>query len=117
MIGPALDERCDGVDNDCDGAVDEDFLNLARPCISGVGACEVLGFWRCAPTGELQCADGPLSPEAERCDGLDNDCDLETDEDPIDGATYYLDDDGDGYETQKTLYKPVQIHLVEVLHT
>ena len=33
----------------------------------------------------------------ERCDGLDNDCDGEIDEDPIDGAVWYEDGDGDAY--------------------
>ncbi len=35
----------------------------------------------------------------EVCDGLDNDCDGETDEDPVDGFTYYRDADGDGFGT------------------
>ena len=33
----------------------------------------------------------------EYCDGLDNDCDNQVDEDPADGETWYADDDGDGY--------------------
>ena len=33
----------------------------------------------------------------EVCDGEDNDCDDETDEDPVDGETWYADGDDDGY--------------------
>lgn len=33
----------------------------------------------------------------EYCDGVDNDCDEEIDEDPVDGSTWYPDNDGDGY--------------------
>ena len=96
VAGPSLDERCDGEDNDCDGAVDEDFFNLARPCVAGVGACEVRGFWRCSPIGDLQCAGGPRAPELERCDGLDNDCDGEADEHIIAERCDSLDNDCDG---------------------
>ncbi len=33
----------------------------------------------------------------ERCDGVDNDCDGEVDEDASDAASWYADADGDGY--------------------
>ena len=42
--------------------------------------------------------DADINPGAEEvCDGVDNDCDDDVDEDPTDGTTYYADDDGDGY--------------------
>ena len=42
--------------------------------------------------------DGTLFPgTAEICDGIDNDCDEQIDEDAVDGVAYYLDVDGDGY--------------------
>lgn len=60
------EEICDGLDNNCDGRVDED---LSRACTSECGSghqtCEA-GVW-------LEC-DAPL-PELEICDGIDNDCD------------------------------------------
>ncbi len=33
----------------------------------------------------------------ETCDGVDNDCDQEIDEDPVDGTLFYADDDTDGF--------------------
>ena len=78
--GPSSAERCDGVDNDCDGQSDEDFFQLARPCIAGVGECEVRGLWSCSELGDLQCGIGESQPTQERCDGLDNDCDGSSDE-------------------------------------
>ena len=93
------EEVCDGVDNDCDGATDEDLGTAGTTC--GVGAC--------AATGELTCAGGGWvdscvagAPDAEVCDGLDNDCDSETDEDFLDSDQdseadcVDLDDDNDG---------------------
>jgi len=59
-------EICDGKDNNCDGATDE---NLTRPCQNACGA----GIETC--TGGTW--SGCTAPQAgqEICDGLDNDCD------------------------------------------
>lgn len=32
-------EVCDGLDNDCDEAVDEDVADIVTECSAGVGAC------------------------------------------------------------------------------
>jgi len=68
-------EVCDGEDNDCDGAVDEDQGQLA----CGKGAC-----FHTAPScvdGVAQVCDPFLGATPEACDSLDNDCDGLADED------------------------------------
>ena len=74
-------ESCDGVDNDGDGDIDEDF-DIGAPCSEGTGTCLVNGEKICLPdhSGTF-CNAMPLPPQPEgpagaTCsDGLDNDCD------------------------------------------
>ncbi|MBK9262615.1 MAG: DUF11 domain-containing protein [Polyangiaceae bacterium] len=77
---PSGPEICDGVDNDCNGMVDEGF-NIGMPCTSGVGECAVMGAITCLTTTISSCDAEPLPPSAEICDGLDNDCDGVNDND------------------------------------
>ncbi|MBW2264452.1 MAG: hypothetical protein JRG91_21005, partial [Deltaproteobacteria bacterium] len=66
------DTTCNGVDEDCDGSVDEHWV--AGTC--GVGAC--MGTATCVG-GTESCIEG--SPTADTtCDGIDDDCDGSTDE-------------------------------------
>ncbi len=79
-------EACDGVDNDCDGQTDEGFVYqgaaIGQTC-SGVGECGK-GVVVCA-TGKATCSTNPDGSQprvsAEACNGKDDDCDGDTDED------------------------------------
>lgn len=78
-------EICDGLDNDCDGAADEDIAN--EPCVNEneFGSCD--GTTACQGADGVYCA-GQI-PGVEACDGLDNNCNGEIDE-----GTGDIDDDG-----------------------
>ncbi|MEZ4464366.1 MAG: MopE-related protein [bacterium] len=72
-------ELCNGIDDDCDEAVDEG-LGLGNACQVGVGACARPGVTICGAGGAVVCSAGAGAPLEESCDGLDNDCDGQTDE-------------------------------------
>jgi hypothetical protein len=69
-VGPVT-ERCNGLDDDCDGTIDNDPADAGQPCGSSIGACRP-GTFVCT-MGGLVC-NGDVGPTAEQCDGIDNDC-------------------------------------------
>ncbi len=109
-VYPGAPETCNGADDDCDGEVDEygavdaptwyrdqDGDSYGDPGVPSE-SCE-------APTGfvadSTDCDDTLASayPGAqELCNGVDDDCDGEVDEDgSLDEATWFEDADGDGF--------------------
>ncbi len=110
---PAGTEVCDNLDNDCNGAVDDDALDVASWYTDADGdgygdenevtvACD-------APSNAVEDAtdcddgDGAVNPGAtEVCNGTDDDCDGDTDDDDSSldtstATTWYDDGDGDGF--------------------
>ncbi len=90
-VASSTAEVCDGLDNDCDGQIDED-IPLVR---CGVGACEAV----------VQCEGGamplcvPREPEPEACNLLDDNCNGLVDEGfgfgPVGEALYVRTDEFD----------------------
>ena len=149
-VSPEVAEICDGIDNDCDGEVDEglrqpwyadtdgdtwgdpaaELLTCAQPegyvanaldcddttvrfhpgaqetdcedpadynCDGSVGYADADGDGVAACYDCNDAAADTFPGADERCDGVDNDCNGDIDEEPIDGDTWVLDYDQDGY--------------------
>ena len=97
-VNPAAVELCDAIDNDCSGTADfpipgrvNDFEDDDGDGVADVACGGALGI-DCDDTNP---ATGATS-SSELCDGQDNDCDGEVDENVM-LQTLYRDIDGDGY--------------------
>ncbi len=90
----AVAELCNGKDDDCDGSTDEGIAATACTAQNANGVCK----------GEETCTDGKIGcsakqPEAETCNGVDDNCDGATDEGSVDTdadkSADCVDDDDD----------------------
>jgi len=111
-VNPDADEICNGIDDNCDGSIDEDLtITTYYVDMDGDGFGSASGGGGVAldtclivpPTGyaanDFDCNDTdpnihPDSPEI--CDAIDNNCNGEIN-DGLPRFTYYFDNDGDGF--------------------
>jgi glucose/arabinose dehydrogenase len=73
----ASDADCDGVDNNCNGQTDEGYVGSATAC--GAGACARTGVTSCV-AGAVHDSCAPGAPQTEVCNGIDDNCNGQTDE-------------------------------------
>ena len=103
----AFDQCLDGVDNDCDGAIDEntdvvtwyrdddgdlygDDSDTLTDCLQPPGYSEL--------SGDCDDASETVNPNAdELCNAIDDDCNGLVDDSPSDGELYFGDYDQDGF--------------------
>jgi hypothetical protein len=105
-VHPDADERCDGIDEDCDAVVDDDAIDAAVWYLDADGdgygdvtvtttACVALDGYVAdgSDCDDKSAAVFPGAPEL--CDQQDDDCDLDVDE-GVAATAWYRDSDGDG---------------------
>ncbi|NOK13758.1 MopE-related protein [Corallococcus exercitus] len=75
---PGAAEVCNGLDDNCDGVVDEGPSTGGETCETGLQGVCAAGVMACTPDGVV--CQPRTTASAEQCDNLDNDCDGQVDE-------------------------------------
>ncbi|HEY5944895.1 MAG TPA: MopE-related protein, partial [Kofleriaceae bacterium] len=74
-------EKCNSLDDNCNGSIDETFAGLGTLCNAGVGACLRYGTVRCNTLGTgTECSAVMGTPTAEACNQIDDNCNGSVDE-------------------------------------
>ena len=104
-INPGATEVCDGIDNDCNTMIDDNLTfvtyytdadNDSYGTGAGQSLCANPGAGFATQAGDCNDNNAAINPGAtEICDGVDNNCNMMTDEGVQ--TTYYRDMDGDGF--------------------
>ncbi len=107
-IHPGASEYCNGVDDDCDTAIDESAVDAStwyrdsdtdtygNPSVTLAACTRPSGYT--ANNTDCNDASSSIHPGAtEYCNDIDDDCDSLIDEGAVDAATWYHDADGDTY--------------------
>ena len=68
----ASDANCNGIDDNCNGQIDEGYVGVATQC--GTGPCSRTGVTACVG-GQVVDSCVPGAPTPELCNGIDDDCD------------------------------------------
>jgi hypothetical protein len=109
---PGAQDYCNGIDDDCDGAIDPDVTTWYADADDDSFGTVELTFEACTPppgfvaiAGDCDDGDDAVFPGAgpETCDGRDEDCDGLVDENALGDVTWYPDDDDDGFGAENGL--------------
>jgi hypothetical protein len=108
---PGRADPCNGLDDDCDGGVDEDSTGIIH-CLDldddGYGdpstaseTCKLGGNWiqDCSDCDDTQSEVRPGATEW--CNEVDDDCNDLVDDEPINDQVWFPDADGDGYASME----------------
>ncbi len=106
-VAPNMPELCDGIDQDCNGDIDDTLVFVdwfADTDGDGFGdpgtadnRCDHPGDGWVTVAGDCDDADAHIAPnQPEQCDGIDQDCNGEVD-DALVFVDWYVDADGDGF--------------------